>query len=287
MKRISVLLLLAVLFLTGCAKSVESTTPDQPSSPDQAATQDESLRQVTEPKAEPAAQPAASEPEPLTAETVNKAEALSLSKYNRILNNRDIPERAELDAAEIYQYPELPSGCEAVALTIALDCLGYKLEKTDIADKYMEYGDSFVYTYCGDPYREFGAGIYPPGLVTTAQNFINDTGAKIYPVDTTGLTIDELYSFIDAGYPVVVWTTVYMNYPYFDGGESYNGIFYPWYDLEHCVCMYGYDKEYDEVMISDPQRGKISVSATEFSKIYDEIGRFSMVLIDTKDIQGE
>ena len=66
--------------------------------------------------------------------------------------------------------------------------------------------------------------------------------------------------------------------------EEYNGEYYPWYDLEHCVCMYGYDIDNGEIYISDPQQGNITVSAYEFEEIYDEIGRYSMTLIDTKDI---
>lgn len=308
MKKLLILLLMTAFILAGCAKSVETATPDQTATPDKAATADETMPNATELNSGRAEQPVteqATQP-PADAENVPDDESgegyewveptlpvrphtaydeLAIAKYSRILNRNKISARAELDAAEIYQYPELPTGCESVALTIAVNTLGYDLGKTDIADKYMLYGDSFVVSYCGDPYSDYGAGIFPPGLIATAWNYIDESKAKLYPVDTTDLSLSDLYKFIDAGYPVVVWTTVYMAYPYDEGGEYYNDRYYPWYDCEHCVCMYGYDTDNDEVMISDPQRGKISVSASEFEYIYDEIGRFSMVLIDTKDIK--
>ena len=37
----------------------------------------------------------------------------------------------------ILQEPELPTGCESVALTMALEYLGFELEKTTIADQYL------------------------------------------------------------------------------------------------------------------------------------------------------
>lgn len=269
----------AAMLLAGCANFAESTadeaTPDI-ATPDIAALStaipdfdvlpiEASTEAPTEPPTEPPS-----------------LDELAQARYDAILDS-EVSGYAIVDVDEMYQNPELPTGCESVALTIAINHFGYDLSKTDIADKYMEYGDSFVMTYYGNPYGE-GAGIFPPGIVKTVWNFVEDTGAEIYPFDTSGCTIKKLYRFLDAGYPIVVWTTVYMEWPYLDGGEFYEEQFYPWYDYEHCVCMYGYDRDEDIIYISDPQRGNISVSAEAFEDIYDEIGRFSVALMDTSDL---
>lgn len=276
MKRLLILLMISAFILTACANFDEKATPD------------ESIAQLTAAPDRAAASPDSSPELEITTEAPTSPpptlDELALSKFNRILNGELRASRTELCVEELDQYPELPSGCEAVSLTIALNSMGAKLDKCELVDDYLEYDDNFAVGFCGDPYGD-GAGIYPPGLVRTAWNYINDNNARLYPFDTTGLSMDELYRFIDAGCPVVVWTTVYMNWPYFDGGTTYNDVFYPWYDLEHCVCMYGYDTDNNDIMISDPQRGKITVSASEFEEIYDEIGKFSMVIMDVSDLQ--
>ena len=286
MKKLLVLLLITAFILGGCANNVVSmpsqATADQ-ATQDQA-TPDQTSDQPVSPAFRDLTSPTKVSDDQIPSSPSGEKDAAALSKYNRILNGELRDDSSELDVEAMDQYPELPSGCESVALTIALNGMGAELDKTDIAEKYLEYDDNFAVGFCGDPFTDGGAGVYPPGLVSTAWNYINDKNAGLYAFDTTGLTIEELCKFIDAGCPAVVWTTVYMGWPYFDGGVEYNEVFYPWYDLEHCVCMYGYDVEDNEVMISDPQRGKITVSMSEFEEIYDEIGRFSMILMDVSDL---
>lgn len=73
----------------------------------------------------------------------------------------------------ILQNPELPTGCESVALTMVLKYLGFDLEKTTIADDYLVFADrNFAMGYIGNPHTEDGAGIFAPGLVKTANNFL-------------------------------------------------------------------------------------------------------------------
>lgn len=72
----------------------------------------------------------------------------------------------------ILQKPELPTGCESVALTMVLKQKGYPIEKTTIAEEYLIYNrDNYASGYVGDPSTYGGVGIYPPGLVNTANCF--------------------------------------------------------------------------------------------------------------------
>ena len=79
----------------------------------------------------------------------------------------------EIEMENILQNPELPTGCESVALTMVLKYLGFDLEKTTIADDYLVFADrNFAMGYIGNPHTEDGAGIFAPGLVKTANNFL-------------------------------------------------------------------------------------------------------------------
>ena len=272
MKRLLTIILCAAAMLSACASGASVTTPDEAA----AATPDAIT--VTTPDEPPTEAPTEPPTDPPS------LKELAEKRSDEIISGELSCDKASVSVPEVYQSPELPTGCESVALTIAIRSYGYELNKTDIASKYLVYGDDYITAFVGSPFRWGGAGIYPPGLVKTAQNYVNDTGAEIYPVDTTDTSMDDLYKFIDSGIPVVVWTTYYMSYPRLESGRTYQGHTYSWYINEHCVCLFGYDQKDGTVKISDPQRGKITVSAKDFAEIYDAIGRMSMVLIPTEGL---
>ena len=273
MKRVLIILLLAALTLSGCANPVVFT-PDEATfdeaTADQA-TKDEATLPPTQPPTEPPT-----------------LDELAQAEYDKILSTElkeDIFVIDDVSAEQ--QYPDLQAACEAMALTAAINHFGYDIDRYAIVDDYLEYSGDCVTGYCGDP-RTFydGAGIYPPGLVTTTWNFINDRHAALYPFDTTGLGMDDLYKFLDAGCPVLIWTSVERQEPYFDGGTEYNGIFYPWFPTEHCVCLYGYDKSDGQVLVADSWYGTDEwEDASWFTELYNEIGKFSMILMDTSDLK--
>ena len=266
MKRVFILLL-AVLLLVGCAKNVEAT-PDS-ATPDEA-TRDEATAAPTDPPTEPPT-----------------LDELAQVRYNTILNS-GLSDYAQLDGVHaLNQMYGMQAGCEALALTSALTHFGYELDIDDIVDNYMVYNSDCITGFCGNPrYFYDGAGIFPPGMVTTAWNFIDDNDAPLYPFDTTGLSMEELYRFVDNGCPVLIWTTYDRLSPIIEHYREYNGINYPWYDTEHCVCLFGYDLEDNEVKIADSWGGVEKwEDAAHFAEIYDEIGQFSMVLMDVSDLE--
>ena len=214
---------------------------------------------------------------------------LATARYDEIINGKLKENYAQLDHVEAFnQLDGMQAACESLALTSALNHFGYDLDKDDIVDDYLEYGENFVTGYVGDPHRFYnGSGIYPPGMVTTAWNFINDKKAKLYPFDTTGLSMKELYKFVEAGCPVLVWTTYDRYSPRIEHYREYEGVQYPWYDTEHCVCLFGYHLGDNEVKVADSWNGGVErwEDADRFEKIYDEVGQFSMVLMSTKGLQ--
>ncbi len=263
MKRVLIILLLAALTLSGCANPVVST-PDEATfdeaTADQA-TKDEATLPPTQPPTEPPT-----------------LDELAQAEYDKILST-ELKEDIFVidDVSAERQYPDLQAACEAMALTAAINHFGYDIDRYAIVDDYLEYSGDCVTGYCGDPHYFYeGAGIFPPGMVTTVWNFVDDTDASM----------DELYRFVQAGCPVLIWTTYDRGMPYFDGGTEYNDTWYPWFDTEHCVCLYGYDVEDDEVKIADSWYGTEEwESSGRFEDVYDEIGRFSMVLMDTSKLR--
>lgn len=65
---------------------------------------------------------------------------------------RELPKQAQIEMEVILQKPELPTGCESVALTMVLKQKGYPIEKTTIAEEYLIYNrDNYASGYVGDP----------------------------------------------------------------------------------------------------------------------------------------
>lgn len=270
MKRVVILLTAAALLLAACAKNVE---------PDEEMTEaviQEATQAPTESPTEPPTEPPT-------------LDELAQAKFDALLSGGLGTERRQLDRMEARNqvYSGLQAACEALALTAALGHFGYDLEDDDIVDDYMVYSSDFITGYCGNPRRFYdGAGIYPPGMVTTAWNFINDRKADLYPFDTTGTSLKELYKLVEAGCPVLIWTTYDRYSPRIEMYREYNGVNYPWYETEHCVCLCGYDTDAGQVYIADSWYGTVDwEDASNFERVYNEVGKFSMALMSTEDLK--
>lgn len=193
----------------------------------------------------------------------------------------EIPSSFRLDVPDVLQNPELPTGCESVALTMALMYEGFSLEKTTIADEYLVYteNDNLAEGYYGDPHSDNGAGCFPPALVRTADLYLDSQQSDLQGVDLTGVSLRDLFAYVAGDMPVIVWNTMYMEDPYFTGEEfSLNGTTYRWYNTEHCVVLSGYDLDRGIVYINDPLEGIVERNLEAFEAYYDEIGRFAMVI---------
>lgn len=115
----------------------------------------------------------------------------------------------------IKQLPELPTGCEVTSLAMALNFYDLNIKHTSLADSFLEKGayreSDYRKVFVGDPrvYRSYGC--YAEVIVNTAEKFLKtvpDRSFKVY--DLTGCEPDRLYSYIDMGYPVIVWATSKM-----------------------------------------------------------------------------
>lgn len=193
-----------------------------------------------------------------------------------------IPSSAQLDLQVIYQLPELPTGCEATSLAMALQYLGFSADKTDIAENYLIYNaENMALGYLGNPFQDDGVGIFPPGLVRTANNFIRDNSdtQNYFAYDVSNKSLEQLFSYVANGKPVLLWLTVDMESPLIDeGGGVFNDKFYQWYANEHCVVMVGYNLEEETVKIYDPLLGEVDLPIDEVREIYSLCGFYAMTI---------
>lgn len=203
-------------------------------------------------------------------------------KAEEIMSGRLIHKSYNIDVDFINQNPELPTGCESVSLAMAFNALGYPTSKTELADNYMPIGGSYVTTFFGDPHENDGTGIYPPGLIQTAQNYIDAKNIPLSPVDLTDKNFKDFYKIIENGYPIVFWITSGLYDPYTYDGEDfheiYNGRDYPWITNIHCIVMNGYDTENGTVTFTDPLSGTRIYDEDRVEYVYNKIG-LAMTLI--------
>lgn len=204
-----------------------------------------------------------------------------------LMETSELPTQLYLQVPEILQKPELPTGCESVALTMALQYENFDVDKLTIAGDFLIYNyetDNMAIGYVGDPFSEEGAGCFAPAIAATALAFFADQEASYKAYDITDTDFEELFAYIAAGTPVILWTTMYMAEPEFTRMDvEYNGRVYRWYRQEHCVVLSGYNLEERTVQINDPLEGIVSRDMDEFASIYNLTGKNAVVLKETEE----
>lgn len=180
-----------------------------------------------------------------------------------------------------YQYPELPTGCESLALTNALGFYGFKLAKATIADKFLPWSSTdYITSFMGNPHSPDGGMTCAPGIVITADRFFKNQSS---PMRGHNLTGNGFYSLckgcLDYGRPVIIWVSIgYTRGGYVYCTESYQGHNYSSIDSSHTVVLCGYDDEQEVVWLSDSISGKIKRNYYLVKDIYNYRGRQAVVL---------
>lgn len=179
----------------------------------------------------------------------------------------------------IRQNPQLPTGCESVALTIVLRHYGFSLSKTTIASRYLpRSGSNFVTAFWGNPFSGSGGGIYAPGLTRTANKYLKAKKSSKHAYDLTGIRFSDLYTYLDNNIPVIVWNSMYMRNPVAVHSYRYGGKTWRFYRSEHCVVLCGYDKKNKKVLINDPLSGLVWRKMSSFERIYNKLGKMAVVI---------
>ena len=171
--RLILVLFATALFMTGCEKKAQEKEEAQEASARQLVIQKQTQTEIAEKKIEE--------------------------------KRRELPNQAQIEMEVILQKPELPTGCESVALTMVLKQKGYPIEKTTIAEEYLIYNrDNYASGYVGESSTYGGVGIYPPGLVNT-NCFLKQRYQQHTAYDVSKLSLEELLPYVAAGNPVLLW----------------------------------------------------------------------------------
>lgn len=200
-------------------------------------------------------------------------------------SREEIPRAVYLQVPEVLQLPELPTGCESIALTMALEYEGFMLYKTTIAREFLIYNqetDNMAVGYIGDPFSKEGAGCFAPAIAATADGFFKDQGYDYQAYNLSGSEMEDLLRYVASGTPVILWATMYMAEPEFTEDKAeYEGEIYRWYYQEHCVVLSGYDLDQGTLQINDPLEGIVTRDYEEFKKIYDSVGKHAVAVKET------
>lgn len=193
---------------------------------------------------------------------------------------KQVPEEANLSVDTIWQLPELPTGCETTALTMVLNYYGFSVDKTTLADDYLVMAtEDYPVGFSGDPYSYDGAGIWPPGLAKTARKYLADQDTTLWAHDLSGTSLEDLYGYVAAGYPVLLWVTVdYADPSFTEYAYEYKGKTYDWFSNEHCVVLSGYSRTNNTVTLQDPEQGEIQQDADLIAGIMDQIGNLAVCI---------
>jgi uncharacterized protein YvpB len=193
-----------------------------------------------------------------------------------------------LDVPLIKQRPELPTGCEGVALTMALQYYGINVDKQTIVDQMpldatlaTRNEDGSIKTwgdpedgFVGDP-RDDGITINPNPLKQVLDQYRNG-GIALY-----GKDFSVVQNYVASGKPVLVWFTISHEMPILRYWHTPAGkeVFAP--RPLHCIVVTGVDSNF--VYFNDCESTELSgkdvkVEKNKFIKIYDAMGRRALVV---------
>ena len=190
---------------------------------------------------------------------------------------------AWVDVPCYLQYPELPTGCESVALTNLLNYYGFGLGKTIIADYYLPKGSNgnFVTAFDGNPRRSSGGlmGCVAPAITIAGNNFLRAAGSGKQAKDVSFSSIASIKNRLTCGQPVEMWNTEWGSWP---GGRYaarwYNGHSYGLWGGNHAVVLKGYDDEQGIVYLSDSINGNVTRNAQVFFGTWQQMDSQAVVI---------
>lgn len=184
-----------------------------------------------------------------------------------------------LDISGMLQMPDYPTGCEIVSLTMALSYITISDVDTGmLIDDYLNtYSKDFTSGFMGDPRSADGGGCFPPVIEDCANKYLSEQHIPVVAKDSTGIELSAIFDNINNGFPVLMWTTMYMGKPAIQSLSAvHNDTEYHWYIDEHCVLVKGYNLSRNVFIINDPLVGEVERDIDDFMDISDAIGRLSV-----------
>lgn len=195
---------------------------------------------------------------------------------------------AIVKAPLIKQLPELPTGCEITSLAMALNFYGLNIKHTQLAHSFLDKAEyrtaDFRKKFVGNPWEIKAYGCYAGVIENSAEKYLGLVHGRSFDINNiTGCDASMLYSYLDMGYPVVVWATTKMmetvQGPTWLDRET--GKTVTWVGNEHCLLLTGYDMKRGYVYMNDPQYGIVAYKMSLFEKRFAELEKQAIVIVET------
>lgn len=207
-------------------------------------------------------------------------------------NSEEVPASYQIEQFDvIFQMPELPTGCEITAMTMALRYYGLDADKVVMATDYLptvplslQYGnDGLLYGpdinqyFVGNPATGEGYICGTTAITTAVNQYLQNAGSFLRAVDKTGSSIEELYHMVSQNTPVVVWITISMTERNINGGwYTQTGEYVDWATNDHGAVLIGYTQ--DSVTLADPISGIVTYSREAFEHVFESRGNQCVIL---------
>lgn len=161
----------------------------------------------------------------------------------------------------INQYPNYPTGCESVALTMLLRYHGVNVMPASIISNlkkdslpYYEngvrYGGNPELGFIGNPYSSASYGVYENPIAEVANMY--KSGIQV----RNNFAFQEVLNLVRSNHPVMVWTSMGLSVPYISDSWTYKPTMETiyWKAGEHAVVIVSYSGG-DTLIVADPIGG--------------------------------
>ena len=197
------------------------------------------------------------------------------------------------------QRMQMPLDCEATSLTIALASVGVHTTQQYVQDHFPTdtrapvLGANGLPAGWGDPYTDFvghvmgsepgsnphwtayaGWGAYAPVVARVAESLGVPVAAQL-----TGWNPAALYAAVEAGHPVLVWTTVDYASQTARTWTAWDGRTVPWTEAGHVVVLMGVNTSAGTLEFSDPLTGSYNgTTMAQFARTFTIYGSMAIVI---------
>jgi uncharacterized protein YvpB len=197
------------------------------------------------------------------------------------------------------QRMQMPLDCEATSLTIALGSVGVHTTQQYVQGHFPTdtrapvLGADGLPAKWGDPYTDFvghvmgsepasnphwttyaGWGAYAPVVARAAESLGVPVAAQL-----TGWNPAALYAAVEAGHPVLVWTTVDYSSVTARSWTAWDGRIVPWTEAGHVVVLMGVNTSAGTLEFSDPLTGSYNgTTMAQFARTFTIYGSMAIVI---------
>jgi uncharacterized protein YvpB len=177
------------------------------------------------------------------------------------------------------QRPQLPTGCEAAALTMLLQYEGIQVDKSAVAIKLprvavphkqgsLWLGGDPNEGFVGSPFSRDGYGVYHTPIRKLLDDYLPGRA-----LDLSGGSFDAVLGALADDRPVLAWVTIDLAAARTGSDwRTPGGRRVQWKVPEHCVLLTGYNAT--SVTFHDPNSGKVvHVPRDTFRSIWEAMGK--------------